>query len=240
MNDLILKKLELASCCLLPGRIPPRGSDCTDLYNKTFLYWKSFWNGVFKDNGTTDLANIDDFMRQDMICVIAYKEEIIGMHLYSFNSLDNLAFFQHSYCKNGLSDLYFQKVTACGVRSVMSLEYLTVDPMWRKRAIGFNTAHFVCGIGFTLLGALAIDAIICPARKDVKVSEVVQSFGGEVIVPNVELHNTPCDLLLARKEKLRPQTDPHLANLIENLWQKRIDFTGMTKGKDYSLIRKSG
>jgi hypothetical protein len=240
MSDLILRKLESASCYLLPGRIPPHGSEFTALYNQAFFYWQNFWADLFEGNGCPEALAVDDFMRQDMICVLTVKNEIIGTLFISLNNLDNMAFFQHSYSKKNFTSEYFQKIKAYGVSSIVALEYLTIDPKWRKRVIGLSTAHIIMGIGFAVFKALHIDAVICPARKDVKAADIVSSFGGEVIIPDILLHNTPCDFMLVRRKLLQPSADPQLARLTEALWLHRIDFTGYTtEGTDYPLIKKT-
>ena len=110
----------------------------------------------------------------------------------------------------------------------MSLEYLTVNEGWRKKNIGLSLGNVLVGLSGLVLKAVDYDASVAPSRSDVGVTNMACDIGGEVVVPNIEMHKTKCDLIAIRKSRLVPHPSEPVNELVQRLWNKRKDYTKYT------------
>jgi hypothetical protein len=112
------------------------------------------------------------------------------------------------------------------VKTAMSLEFLTVNPDWRKSKTGVSFAQLLVGIATKVQKHLNIDASIAISRSDVKVTQMGDGLGWDVIIPNVEMHTKKCDLIALFNHKIEDYPDPAIREHIEYFWNNRIDLTG--------------
>lgn len=205
---------------LLPSGNPP--IEFVARHNQIYRFWKETWlevlNGLKAESG--GLA--DDFLRQDLIAAICTENGVAAVHLYSFFSLDADSSRQHHYLAGNYPQEYFDKLKSLGVRTVMSMEYLTVNPAWRKRKCDIHIGAALGGLGLKVMQYYGIDAAIAPARRDHKVHEMAYAEGGEGILTNVLNHNVPCDLIAIRRENVVPNPNPEVESLKNELWQSRV------------------
>lgn len=223
-NETRLSELEYV---IIPGRLYGQ-PELEALNNEAFRYWKSFWQGVFAQNGCPEDLNEDAFIRQNMICILKTKNEIAGMHLYSFYNLSQDASLNHSYIKDSYNDLYIERLRSLNIKKVMSLEYLTVSPGWRKKYIGVSLGNLLVGLSGRVLSAVNYDASIAPSRSDVGVTAMACDIGGEIVIGNIEMHKTMCDLITIRNRKLKPHPDSIVNRWVEHYWNTRQDLAGYT------------
>lgn len=209
---------------IIPGKFPEDPS-LQALHNKAFLYWKNFWNNVFKENGTNDTVNPDHFWRQDMVTLLMDGDEIIGQHLYSFFHLKSVAAKNHSYFVEGFNEEYFIQLNDRKGSTVMSVEYLAVSPHWRKVDCGVSLGTVLIGLACQHQRLHGTSILTAPSRVDVKVDRMVAEYGGEVIVGGLHMHNTPVNLMAIFKEKNKIHHNLKVSSLIDKLWSERIDHT---------------
>lgn len=213
---------------IIPGRLHKQ-PELESVHDLAFTYWKSFWESVFIENGCPGDLNEDCFLRQNMICLLKSKNEIAGMHLYSFYNLKSPACQNHSYIKGSFNDYYLQTLNANGVKYAMSIEYLTVNPKWRKKDLGLSLANILLGLSGYVLKSIDYDACIAPSRADVGVTRMVCEMGGQVIVPEIEMHKTVCDLVAIYNSDVRPHPDEPVNEWIKTFWRNRLDYTRYTE-----------
>ncbi|MGZ3696096.1 MAG: hypothetical protein ACXWQO_18780, partial [Bdellovibrionota bacterium] len=115
---------------LLPSANPP--AHLAGRHNQIHKFWKESWLEVLQQLKAETNQLDDDFLRQDFIASICTDAEVVAVHLYSIFALDTEASCAHRYLKGNYPPEFFEKLKAMGVRTVMSLEYLTVNPNWRK------------------------------------------------------------------------------------------------------------
>jgi hypothetical protein len=209
--------LDRAKFYLLPSTNPPR--ELVSVHDATFDLWRQVWKDEFEKLKYEAKGVEDDFGRQDLIASVTIDGQPIAAHLYTFFSIDTRAAREHSYLKNNYPEIYFEKLRELGVRNVMSMEYFTVSPDWRRGQCDVPIGTVLVGLACQTMKHLNQDAAIAPARRDYKVHEVVYSWGGEPIVANVINHGVPCDLLALRADKLAPHPKPEVQRAFESLWK---------------------
>ncbi len=226
------KKINDLRYVIIPGK-PSHDHPLNHLHEKAYLAWRQVWEAEFKalNFPIQDLAN--DFLRQDYIPLLVSGDEVAALHLYSEFNISNRAITDHKYFTSNYPPEFLQALRSRGVKTVMSMEYLTVSPAWRAKQIKIQLADVMIGLGIKLLPETRAQAYIGPARNDYKVSNKTYSFGFECIQANVVNHNVSCDLVAGFRDKLVSSPDQKIAGLIQTLWSNRlnsvIDFGKLEK-----------
>ncbi len=218
MKDISLEKLRFL---ILPSANPPE--HLADLHNKAFRLWKSVWQETLEKLNFSANNLTEEFVRQDLIACITYENNPIAVHLYSFFAIDCEAARTHGYFSSNYPELYFAKLAKEKVRNVMSMEYMTVHPEWRKSKETVHLGGALGGLAVRSMHELGADAAIAPCRRDHKVHEMAYAYGGEPVVANVVNHNVACDLVMIRREKVKAHPSEDVQNLLESLW-KKVEF----------------
>lgn len=191
-----------------------------DLYNEAYLLWKACWTEIYQQSGDGYIPKSDDFWRQDVIAVIHQDLKIIAMHLYSFFDLQFSVDNDHHYFDFFSPDI-LQTVTGQGIHKVMTMEYFTVNPMFRKTQteIPFSDVLARCGIHY--LKTTNASAILAPARKDNKVDRLAYSIGFDSLKQNLTLRGFPCDLIIFYAFKNMITPSPIVESTTKRLWETR-------------------
>jgi hypothetical protein len=205
---------------LLPSANPP--PHLVNEHNKIYLFWLKLWRDLCRDLKVSDAQLEEDFHRQDLIAALCADSGVMAVHLYSFFSIESLAAREHRYLASNYPPSFFEQLKIQGVNTVMSMEYMTVNPEWRKRKSDIHIGAVLASLGLSLLDYYSIDAAIAPARRDHKVHELAHTFGGESILENVQNHNIACDLISIRKDKLQAHPQSAVESTRIDLWEKRI------------------
>lgn len=190
-----------------------------ELHDRSFQFWKQFWQTEFTKIDPAYRVREDDFYRQTRIMVMTHESEIVAMHLYQLFDLRLQAALSHSYISGSFNAEYLDALTARKIKRVMSMEYLTVNEDWRSKSLGVPLAYVIGEIVVKVARSLGVQAAIAPARSDYKVSTVCEDIGGSTVVRDVEFHNVKCDLILLPTETFRPSSRRHVHQVAENLWQ---------------------
>lgn len=201
---------------VLPSANPP--PHLVGLHNTIYRMWHGVWAGTFRGLGLDPACLRDEFLRQDFVTAIVCNGQPVTVHLYSFFSIDCDAAREHAYLAGNYPALYFEKLRGLGVRDVMSMEYMTVHPDWRRARYPILAG----GLALQVMKLYGADAAIAPARRDHKVHELAPMYGGESLIENVLNHNVACDLLLCRRSTMKPHDDPEIQLALEHLWKCRV------------------
>lgn len=218
-NDLKKVSANNLRFCLLPSGNPP--AHLVEHHNAAYDLWLDVWTNVFTQLKFDTSHLLDDFIRQDLIAVIFAGNVPAAVHLYSFLSIDSKVSRAHSYLGGNFSDLFFSKLARNNVRNIMSMEYMTVHPDWRKSKCDIHLGQVLVGLAAQTMLQFGADAAIAPARRDHKVHELAYAVGGESVMSNVMNHNVPCDLLMCHRDRIKSHTDPAVEEVISGLWAKR-------------------
>lgn len=209
---------------LLPSLNPP--AEYLAAHATIFSLWRTIWTEVFVGLNIDPAVLEDEFGRQDLICAIMHGEEPVAVHLYTFFAADCLAARAHTYLKQ-YPELFFERIAEKGLRKLMSMEYMAVNPAWRKGRSPVHMGAVLVGLAAEVTKLYQQDAAIAPARRDHKVNEIAFAFGGEAVLSNVINHNVPCDLLACRRENLVPHADPRIRGMVDSLWRRQENASGL-------------
>jgi ribosomal protein S18 acetylase RimI-like enzyme len=216
---------------ILPGNHLYLNADSSGIYNKTYTYWRDFWKGVYEKAGSPDAFRTDEMMRQNLISVLLDGENFVGCLFSTVFDL-RMANTEDQYYFKFYPPEFSQKLLDRGAHRLLSVEFLTVDPAYRRSACGESYSDVVVALNGRAFLHLGLDAIIGTARNELKVNRLCYDQGYECIVPNVVRRNIEVDLIAAFPDTLRPHPDQRIAQLTETLWRGRQDFTRLTIGSE--------
>jgi hypothetical protein len=199
-----------------------------DLNNQAFEFWRTFWAKVYGDAGSPESLVCDDFLRQEMVTIIRHEKKIVGLHLYSFFNLEQQAIKLHRYFQF-YPEKFFEYLRQTDVKEVMSLEFLTIDPEWRKSVTGVSLAEVLIACATKCIHSHGADAGIAPARTDNKVNQMAYHQGYECFQAGITKRNFQVDLIVGFKDQLKATPNPEVNSLADKFWRERNDFTGLTQ-----------
>jgi len=207
---------------ILPGRF------CAEqhltLFERSYAFWANNWNAVFKELKTDVTVSPDNFFKQDLIPVITHGDTIVAIHLYSLYDLRADCNLDHSYLHHNFNSGYFSALRKRGFQAVMSMESLFVNSEYRRSATGLSFMEILISLGQKVFSELTrAQAIIAPARSDVKVAQTAYGLGFEPVERNVILNNVPVDLITCTRDKIIPVPVEGPRLIVESLWRRRIN-----------------
>ena len=201
------------------------------LHNASYSFWKSFWESFYRDAGSESSFSADNFHRQDFVTILARDHEIAAMHLYSLFRLDHLSDLDHKYLAPYPKD-FFPFMEKHQATFVLSLEYLTVAPNWRKNICGVSLGEVLIGCGLRVMSEMGAHAVIAPARADEKkVNEMAYRYGFDCFESGLKMLGCPIDIVVGFKGMVKESPDPEIAQWVDRYWAKRRDYTASTLGR---------
>lgn len=213
------------------------------LRESAFELWEPFWKDVYITAGSDYIPKADDFLRQDLITVINYHNRTIGLLFSSFYDLKCLVNQHHSYLKFYNSE-FFSYLNSQESSEVMTFEYLTLLPDYRKSIIGCNLAGIIFRLAFELWKSTAARSIIVTARNDVKVNQRLLELGLHVVQEATKQRNFECDLMAYRPGDFQELKNPQDLKIFHRLWETRYqspELSHLIEEKDMaSLLRPTG
>lgn len=199
--------------------------------NQAYLYWKRFWSDFYEKAGQSGSFSGENFYRQDFVTALFAGDQVVGLHLYSLFRIDELASREHRYFKS-FPEGFIDSLKEMGVRRVMSLEYLTVDPGWRKSECGLSLAEVLIGCGTRFFRTQEIQALIAPARADgTKVAEKTYRYGFDCFQSGLQMLGCPIDIIVGFRDKIHHHPSSEVMGQVERLWSRRQDYTGRTRAE---------
>lgn len=223
-QNISIQNLEAFKYIILPGKCELSPS-YLDLYNQAYSYWKSFWSEIYSEE---DSVFADNFLRQDFIAIVLYQNKIVAMHLYTIFNIHASLTRHHSYFKT-YPALFLEHLIKNNVKNVMSIEYLTVSPEWRKSLTGISFGEIMIGTSLKYLHHLKIDAAIALTRNDRKVNTLCYNFGFEYFASGL-YGSFEVDFIVGFRDKVYANRNAQIEQIISYFWQNRIDYTQRLTG----------
>lgn len=206
---------------LMPGQVPMNFPH-VHLHNKAFKYWRSFWTDVFNEISPGEKVRDSDFYRQKWIAVLMDEQQIVALHLYSFFNLDSDAALATEYLASNYTIEDQNVLEAKGIRSVMSMEYLTIDPQYQRgKKTSLPISILMIGLGYRVLQDSGYDSMIAPCRCDVKVDKKAELFGAIELRSPFMLHGVPVRNMVTPASRIKSHPDRGIQLLINQHWQRR-------------------
>lgn len=217
------KALSSMSYDILPGVFLP-DAPSAELHEHSFQFLRKFWSEVLKRNGAQHDIDPRVFQQVDFINVIKHENQVVALLLQSVLNFESSAIDFHPYFSNAKEKEFLRALKAKGVRSGLTCEYLTVDEAWRKNPLGLSMAKIIVGLGYSIQRELGIDVSIGRCRTDVGSDLLMTERGGERLITNVMMHNTPIDFCVLHINQMTPHPNPEVEAVTEALWSRRNDF----------------
>ena len=120
--------------------------DENHIRNDAYKAWYKLWSEVYSQSSSAYELNSDEFVRQKIVTAITHNNEVAAVHLYSFYHLDSLPDLRTKYF-HFFSPEYLQHLRNRQVKSVMSMEFLTVLPEYRKSKLGVSIGLVISQLG---------------------------------------------------------------------------------------------
>lgn len=203
---------------ILPTHLD-KSSSLVPLQNEIFSLFASVHGAV-----TNGAISGDNFLRNQIATAILVDAQPVAVHQYCFFDLHTTAARASRYFKP-LGEASWRFLEQNQLRYVMSLEFLTVHPEYRKSIIGFSLADTIIALGLQLMLERGGDAGTAISRTDVKVDRSGRDAGFETIEPNLDIYGYNCSFQVVRRGNVRIHPNPEVARLAEVLWQRRLDHT---------------
>lgn len=201
-------------------------SELCDVHNRAYVFWKNFWINVLEMNNSNESLNLDSFYRPYITTLLHNEDEIAGMHMYSAFDLRQISHKEHSYFQLSYPNEFLTSLYESGVESLLTMEFLTVSPNWRKSLIGFSLAEVIMSLGIKIFQSLDIDCFITLARADVKVPDLLRKINFTRYGEMLQRHNTPCEAMLLNRKDVISHPDARIDNLVNKFWNEREDLVG--------------
>ncbi|MDB5036698.1 MAG: hypothetical protein JWQ35_226 [Bacteriovoracaceae bacterium] len=196
----------------------------TQSQNALYQTWKLGWDSTFQELRSDSIAQSPDFLRQTLVAGLFIGEQkVIGLQAYSFFNVHLEAHLEHPYFRTYPSAV-LDALKSRGAHQFMTMEYLYVDPNWRRSIIGISMADVICSLGLKIFSNSANDAVISITRNERKVNQMLYDKGAECLAKDLQLHNVTVDIIGFFKNKIL-ETSSEEANLAKKLWEERLDTT---------------
>jgi hypothetical protein len=210
------------SCSLFPARAAAF-SPFLQINNKTYAHWKEIWSETLKlPQG--DLLSADNFLRQDVICSLQYRQTVIGVISSSYFNLDQMAYEDQAYLRVYPLEQLRQE-NAAGSPLIMSIECLSVDKRFRKSELGISIGSVLLGLGMKIFSESSSKIVIGMARSKNHVDEMCYKFGFQPF-GKIEKHGHPCTLIVNSRQTLKSHDDLLVYKTVKSLWEKKANYFG--------------
>ncbi|PIS10463.1 MAG: hypothetical protein COT73_09225 [Bdellovibrio sp. CG10_big_fil_rev_8_21_14_0_10_47_8] len=203
-------------------------SEELSLRNSIYSSWHKLWTDVYSQSDAGYHLSSDEFIRQDLVTAILHKEKVAAIHLYSFFHLDASADLSTKYF-HFFSEKYLQELRQKKVKTVMSMEFLTVLPEFRKSNIGFSIGSTIIQLGTQVFGQVNADAIVAPARNDVGVNKMAYDLGFSCIEKETEQRGFTCDLIACFQGHQRRSENLAIRSCADHLWNTKMVYPSVER-----------
>ncbi len=192
-------------------------------HNDVFRFWLSVWKPTMKSMGDKAL-DFDQILKQNYICFIKSNGTVIASHFYSKYDIRAISTKHTSYFKDSFETLS-SYCNELNLKTVMTQEYLSVHPEWRKHQIGFSIAEVVIGLAIKMMNYTSSDSTAGTIRAGAPSVEVIsKSINADLLPVTVKRYGNPHKLFIVSQENVIQPGNKITNKVIEQLWNKKTDF----------------
>ncbi|MCB0365645.1 MAG: hypothetical protein H6624_04430 [Bdellovibrionaceae bacterium] len=210
---------------ILPTRLE-KGSSLAPLQNEIYNLFSMVHGPV-----THDSISGDTFLRNEVCTGIFVNQKAVACHQYCFFNLETNAATASKYFQS-ISKISWDFFKDHNLTYVMSLEYLTVHPDFRKSKSGVSFAGVLGSLATMYMRERNADAGTAISRVDLKVDRTAAAIGFETIESGLNCFGYDCCFQVCRTDRIKPNEDRGAGLLAEKLWQSRRDYTNDDHGPD--------
>jgi hypothetical protein len=197
------------------------------VHNQVYRNWRNFWQMIYRDAGSPESFLKDDFRRLDAIGSLFLEEQYVGSLCSSLFDLELESDLEHRYF-HFYTPEFLLRLRQKNARQLMSVEFLMVLPEWRRLIPGVSLSDVLIGLSTRIFEQTGRDALIATPRMDIKVNERGYQFGFERIDGPLTRRNFQVELVAAFRSNIRRTPNTIVAEIIDSLWSRRTDLTGLT------------
>jgi hypothetical protein len=200
-----------------------RSSQNTEILNSLYETWKGVFSEVLEQkNGKIDP---DDFFRQQVLFAIFENEKVVGFNLATVFDFNIANHCEHHFIR-GLTEDAINTMRAQNIHRVLTLEYSTIMPEWRKHQSNIVWAEVLISMALLYNDNFQVaDAVIGTPRTDVKMDRVGQNVGYFTIKDHIVKMDYPCSVVAETIKKNRKFTTLLTHKIAHQLWNERVDMT---------------
>jgi hypothetical protein len=177
---------------------------------------------------STSKPTAEDFIRQQFVTGLFVGDKPVSFHGYGLFDLEALPHLDlhyfHPFRSKALSELQLRNV-----KKVMTLEYLLLDPEFRKTKVGKSLASLVVSLSLRAFQTTSADAAIGVTRNDRGVNNMVYKKGAVCLEASSHLHNVTIDVVAFFKSQIVEDLQGQDFDLFQHIWNERMDRTGLTR-----------
>ena len=189
-------------------------------FNQLYKTWKNIFSEVVE--GTGGQLDPDDFFRNDYISAITHKNEVIGLSTMTIFDLRLQSTLDHHYIKS-LNSGVIESLLSEGHSRILSIEYLTILPEWRKHQSTVNWGEILIGLNLKVLDNSIADIVLGTPRTDVKVLQMSQNMDAFEIQEPIIKMGYPCAVVMVKKQTHRKFSSISTSEYVESLWRLRAE-----------------
>lgn len=201
-----------------------------DLVNDIYEMWENTFTEVLGQSGAS--LDIGDFFRCHAAGVLLYKDEVVGFNLFT-----NFDFQLHAHRKHP----YFQeldsetlKTITASARKVMTMEYFTVSPLWRRQTMEVPWGEILAGLGLNYMDQSPAHLGLGTPRTDIKVDQMCSKLGAS-LHGHIKKMNYQCAIVQFDKKEKREFENPLTQHWVRRLWNKYSPQLTATIKSEFSL-----
>lgn len=191
------------------------------MYGKAYEFWKTSWLQILEKAGCPGVLQVDDFYRQDLISLITHKDDIVALMLHTFFDLKNPVTYEMRYFSI-FNEWSRKNIEKHGHTGVMTMEYLLVNPEWRKKnGAAFSFSDVIMGLAFQIMKSEGAGISLGVAIKAAKMDEMAQRLHCQVLERDVKRGSIVCDIVSQIPSHIKPHADSRIQSFTETLWNNR-------------------
>jgi hypothetical protein len=197
-----------------------------ELISNAHDLWIKTYGPIFSE--AQEKFNPEEFFQKKWLALLHEERrdmagspsEIIGLHLYDFFDLSKSEDRESPYFRQ-LPQGFFDKYIQGQFTLIMSGEYLTVSPPFRGKKTKIPFSQVIVSLCAKVFLNSSAELVIGISRKDKKVDQLTKNLGAEP-KDQINCHKISCEIMVARRQDISTKLDPMLQNLVESLWNHRI------------------
>lgn len=201
-----------------------------DIYEKTYLCWKSVWADVYKaEMGQDHQFYSDDFQRQDQIIALFSEDKCVGMAFVRHVDFDSLVVHNDSCFRYWPEDSIKEIIRLSTKVAIAS--YFTVHHDFRKSKLGICWKTLLLSLFVKNFLNTSSEIMITAARKKKSNEKLCYKLGAKAISTSVpywieghkQVNEESVDIIYWNKKPLVLEDD-HLNLISLKIWKSRIDL----------------
>jgi len=183
-------------------------------YLKAYEYWKKNWLTQFRKNDPNFIQFSDNYLRQKEIFCLFSNDEPIALVALDYFNLNFQSQRDHSYFSEIPFDIINSLIESDKAEFV-TLNQLLVTNMWIEN---LRTVDIITGLIVFRLMTTHLNQGVCYTRNLGKINKLAQRWGGQIIRPNIIIHNEPSDFVVFPKNSFITANMPKEKELVQSLW----------------------